>query len=179
MDAEPGPRIIDLHFHLTDQPALTSTFDFEELWEQRVPMFEGSGCVHRLNAEFALIHAVVHYIASDPRQFRADLGLLEIARLREKVENSGLLLEEVRSRGLRGLLMVASAVVAARLPGSIRKTLKTVTYDGSGQGWRTALAQRQRSRAQNFVLGCRGQHSIVGILKFIGCHWRRPDTWIG
>lgn len=98
--------VIDLHWALINHPALIDCFDFEALWQRRVPLSIGSVHAWGLDPVDALLHAAVHYYAHHGDDDRPAQWLFDGDLLYRSLETAGrhALATRAEALGLGGVL---------------------------------------------------------------------------
>ena len=162
-------ELIDLHFLVTDQPALADCWTFEALYARSIPMADHGTTVRRLDDTGALLHACVHYVASDPHHFRPDLALLDIAILVQRVWPARRSEFDAMGAdcGLEGVAAVALHAARTRLDADIDEDWIGALWSTGARRWRSCLSDPDRGAVKNLMLGARGQGSISGGIRFL------------
>lgn len=169
VETETGRGVIDLHWILSDQPALRSGFEFDRLWQSAVLLDERFPQVRRLDRVESLSHAVAHYYGSDPRHTNLDAWLLDILLLARGMRGAETDRFEARCRetGISGLaalgLRAASEAFSAEIDDELLKRLQA---RGRNE-WRTQLATGPRGGLHDLRLGIRGRSTLIGKLGFL------------
>ncbi len=168
-DAETGRGVIDLHWYLSDQPALRSGFDFDRLWQSAVPLDARFPEVRRLDRVEALLHAVAHYYGSDPRHTNLDAWLLDMLLLARGLDadETGRFEARCREVGVSGLAARGLEAASEAFGVLLDKNLSARLRARGNDEWRTQLATGPRGGLHDLRLGLRGQPGILGKLGFL------------
>ena len=168
-DTETGRGVIDLHWHLSDQPALRSGFEFDRLWQSAVPLDARFSDLRRLDRVESLLHAVAHYYGGDPRHPKLDAWLLDMLLLARELDSDETSRFESRCRqvGIAGLaalgLQAASEVFSTVVDNKLLARLKA---RGRNE-WRMQLATGPRGGLHDLWLGLCGQPTVRDKLRFL------------
>lgn len=172
-------HIVDLHWDLSQHPALMGLLDPEHLVERAVGLDRLAPGVRGLSPGDALLHACIHYFGHQRREHHPLQWVLDVDLLwrQSSDDERDACIERAEKIGIAGLLaaLLAKACDAFRTPVDPDR-LAGLTAIGSRQ-WRTQLIVPVESSLRDLVLTLRSEPTwgrrIYRLWRMVCQLWRR------
>jgi hypothetical protein len=150
--------IVDLHWQLSDHPVFHHAFSFSELWDRSIPLADQHAHIRRLEAPYALVHAVIHRQVEIGGDQARDSGLLDAVLLTEGMDHEQLGRFEVicLEKGLSGLAAAVLQEASEKLDLHKSELIGRLRRRGESE-WLTALVNQPRTRFRMAAMAWRAQ----------------------
>ncbi|MGB5136194.1 MAG: nucleotidyltransferase family protein [Prochlorococcaceae cyanobacterium] len=137
-----GARVLlDLHWHLFNNPVFADLLSFEELWQRRQEFWMGGFMASGLGSGDALLHAALHYFVHHVGQDRPALWLLDGDLLWQRMDAASRedVVKQALDLGVAGILGAFLQGAQDRFGTAIDPALLQHLHEAGKHQWRSGI----------------------------------------